>query len=283
MHSIVTSDCFAARAAVGTLCVWPAGIPVEAEGVLVSPKIRRVLLWVVGVIVAALVVGAGAFVWWGTHPLAPTQRALEALQSDSSVRVTKTGAGWEFAPAEVEATVGLIFYPGGHVDARAYARYARDVAARGFLVVVPEMPLSLAVLSPDAADGVVASHPAIRRWTIGGHSLGGAMAAQYAAKHPGVMAGLVLLGAYAPSGNDLSSSGMVVLSAVGTLDTVVNHDSLAAGRMLLPLDTTYLELEGGNHAQFGDYGPQPGDDPHPTMSADEQRRRAVDATVEVMR
>jgi hypothetical protein len=247
-----------------------------------STRSKRILRWVLGVVVAAVLVGVGAFLWWGLNPLPPSQRAIDALQSDSSVRVTQTAAGWEFAPTATEATAGLIFYPGGHVDARAYATYARAVAARGFVVSIPLMPLSLAVLSPDVADKVIASHPEIKHWVIGGHSLGGAMAAQYVAGHPGQVSGLVLLAAYAPSGNDLSSSGIAVLSMVGTLDRVINRDNLAAGRKLLPASATYVELEGGNHGQFGDYGVQPGDEPNPTMSADEQRSRAVEGTVDVL-
>jgi pimeloyl-ACP methyl ester carboxylesterase len=234
------------------------------------------------VVVAALF-GAAATVWWGTHPLGPEPSALAALATDSTVRVTEAPDGWEFAPASGEPSAAFVFYPGGHVDARSYAPYARAVAAQGYLVVIPVMPLSLAVLAPDAADKVVAAHPGISSWVIGGHSLGGAMAASYAAKHPGSMRGIVLLAAYAPSGADLGSSGITALTQVGTLDTVINRASLDAGLKLLPASAVYEQLQGGNHAQFGDYGPQPGDNPNPTMPAAEQRRKAVDGTVSVLR
>jgi pimeloyl-ACP methyl ester carboxylesterase len=249
----------------------------------VNPTLKRVLLWIGGIVLAVVVLGIVAVVWWGTHPLGPTQTAIDALTSDAAVTVTEAKDGWEFAPAGVEPSAALVYYPGGHVDARSYAPYARDVAAKGYLVVVPVMPLSLAVLSPNAAEKVVASHAGISSWAIGGHSLGGAMAGQYVAKHPGTMRGLVLLASYVPSGNDLSATDIRALTQVGTLDTVVNRENLQAGLKLLPASAVYTELPGGNHAQFGDYGPQPGDDPNPTMSADEQRRRAVEGTVAVMR
>jgi pimeloyl-ACP methyl ester carboxylesterase len=244
--------------------------------------VKRTLIWLSGVVVVAAMIGAAAFVWWGTHPLGPTQNALAALTSDDSVRVTRAADGWEFAPTSGDASAALVFYPGGHVDARSYAPYAHEVAARGYLVVVPVMPLSLAVLAPNAADKVVAAHPEISRWAIGGHSLGGAMAAQYAAKHPEAMRGLVLLASYPPSGDDLSASGIDALTQVGTLDTVVNRANLAAGHKLLPANALYADLPGGNHAQFGDYGSQPGDDPNPTMPAAEQRRRAVEGSVALL-
>jgi pimeloyl-ACP methyl ester carboxylesterase len=244
--------------------------------------VRRILSWVAAIVLVAAVAGVVGIVWWGTHPLGPTQSALAALQSDATVRVSQVADGWEFVPASGEPSAALVFYPGGHVDARSYAPYARDVASHGYLVVVPVMPLSLAVLAPNAADEVAAAHPEISRWVIGGHSLGGAMAAQYAARHRGAMRGLVLLAAYPPSGADLRTSGISALTEVGTLDTVIDRANLAAGRELLPRDAVYRDLQGGNHAQFGDYGPQPGDDPNPTMPAAEQRRRAVDGTVAVL-
>jgi pimeloyl-ACP methyl ester carboxylesterase len=248
----------------------------------VRPAVKRTLSWAVAILLAVAVAGVAGFVWWGTHPLGPTQGALAALQSDGTVRVSQVAGGWEFMPTSGEPSAAIVFYPGGHVDARSYAPYARDVASHHYLVVIPIMPLSLAVLAPNAADKAVAAHPEISRWVIGGHSLGGAMASQYAAKHRGAMRGLVLLAAYPPSGGDLSTSGISALTEVGTLDTVVNRANLAAGRDLLPSDAVYLDLQGGNHAQFGDYGPQPGDDPNPTMSAAEQRRYAVDGTVDIL-
>lgn len=249
-----------------------------------KPTVKRVLLWIGGAVLVALIIAVAAIVWWGTHPLGPSQAALDALVSDSVVKVTQSADGWEFVPAAgAEPTAALIYYPGGHVDARSYAPYARDLAEQGYLVVIPVMPLSLAVLSPNAADKVVAAHPNVSTWAIGGHSLGGAMAGQYVGKHPGAMAGLVLQGSYVPEGNDLTQTDIAVLTQVGTLDTVVNRDNLAAGKALLPASATYEDLDGGNHAQFGDYGPQPGDTPDPTMSAAEQRRRAVEGSVAILR
>ncbi|NTU71728.1 MAG: alpha/beta hydrolase [Coriobacteriia bacterium] len=248
-----------------------------------NPVLKRTLAWLGGIVLVVLVGGVAAGVWWGTHPLGPSTAALAALESDSGVRVAKTGSGWEFAPASgAEPTSALIYYPGGHVDARSYARYARDLAAKGHLVVVPIMPLSLAVLNASAADTVIATHPSISSWVIGGHSLGGAMAAQYVAQNRGLLSGLVLQGAYAAPGTDLSAETLMVLTQVGTLDTVVSQENLSAGRALLPPSARYEDLQGGNHAQFGDYGPQPGDTANPTMSADEQRRLAVEGTAQVL-
>lgn len=230
-------------------------------------------------VVTVCVVG---FVWWGLTPLGPSDEALVALQSNDTVAVSKIDGIWYFTPKDSAAKTGYIFYSGGHVDARSYALYARDVAANGYLVAIPEMPLSLAVFGIHRATSVINSHPEIEHWGIGGHSLGGAMAASYAAGNSNKISGLILLAAYPASGSDLSNSGLSVASLYGTLDTVLNRASLEAGRKLLPTDTTYTELDGGNHAQFGSYGPQPGDTAKPAMSSDEQRNAATSATIRVL-
>ena len=244
---------------------------------------KRTLLWLLGVVLVAALIAVAAFVWWGLHPLGPAPSALAALTGGDGVTVRQTAAGWEFAPEGVEASAALVFYPGGHVDARSYAPYARDVAKRGYLVVVPVMPLSLAVLAPDAADKARAAHPDVKRWTLGGHSLGGVMAAAYAAKHAESVGGLVLLASYPAAGTDLVRSTIRVASLLGTQDTVINRAAWKAGKALLPTETDFVTLVGGNHGQFGDYGVQPGDTPDPTMPAAEQRRVATDATMAVLR
>jgi pimeloyl-ACP methyl ester carboxylesterase len=244
---------------------------------------RRIVRFVLLGFGALALLGVAAFLWWGLTPLGPSEVALSALESDSSVTVTKTGAGWVFAPASSDTTAGLVFYPGGHVDARSYAPYARDVASQGYLVVVPVMPLSLAVLSPNAASRAIERHPDIKSWALGGHSLGGVMAARYAGKNPDSAGGLVLLASYPAGGSDLSGTRLHVASLVGTQDTVVDKTAWEASRSQLPADAAIETLVGGNHAQFGDYGVQPGDTPEPKMSAAQQRAVAVAATVRVLR
>jgi predicted esterase len=248
---------------------------------------KRVLLWLLGAVLVAAVVGAGVFLWWGLHPLGPSPSALAALQSDDQVTVTKTSAGWEFAPANkqfLKPDSAYIFYPGGHVDARSYAPYLRDVAVRGFLVVEPEMPLSLAVLDPNAASRAISAHPEIKKWTLGGHSLGGVMAASFVQKNASETVGLVLLASYPANGTDLSSrKNLHVSSLLGTQDTVVNRTAWEAGRKLLPPTTRFVMLEGGNHGQFGDYGVQPGDTADPKMSAKDQRTASVEWTLQTLR
>jgi pimeloyl-ACP methyl ester carboxylesterase len=179
------------------------------------------------------------------------------------------------------ATVGLVFYPGGRVDHRAYAPAARDIASAGFIVVVVPMPLHLAVLAPDKARDVMAAYPEVGDWAVGGHSLGGVMAARFVHHNPDVARGLVLWAAYPADDNDLSARELAVTSVYATQDGVAPPEEILAGGRLLPADTAWIAIEGGNHAQFGWYGPQNGDN-DASISREEQQAKAVDATVELL-
>ena len=204
--------------------------------------------------------------------------ALAALRPGEGVEVYELGAEHTvFAPEEPEA--GFIFYPGGLVEHTAYAPLLRGLAEEGILCVLAEMPLDLAVLGMNAADGVPGQFEEIDRWYIGGHSLGGAMAASHAASGAGVYDGLVLLAAY--STEDLGDSGMEVISLYGSEDGVLNMEKYEQSRSNLPQDAVELVLEGGCHAWFGSYGPQKGDGT-PTLTVEEQTALTVEAVADMI-
>jgi dienelactone hydrolase len=239
-------------------------------------KLFRVLLW----ILVPLIVLMGGFVLWGSTPAKPMPEALTALQSDSQVTVT-TGKWLIFEPVGVQPDTGFIVYPGGRVDYRAYAPQAHAIAAQGYLVVIVRMPLNLAVMDASAAEEVIAAYPQIKHWAVGGHSLGGAMAANFVYTHPGAVQGLVLWAAYPASSNDLSKSPLRVVSISGTLDGLSTPEKIAASIPLLPQETVWVPIEGGDHAQFGWYGPQSGDNPA-TISREEQQAQVVRATLDLL-
>ena len=232
------------------------------------------------VVFAILVVAAVGFVIWAETPLGPMSEALDALKSDSRVSVS-TGDWLVFQPTNSTTHTGFIFYPGGRVDYRSYAPEAHAIAADGYLVVIVRMPLNLAVLDPNAAQKVVDSYPSITSWAVGGHSLGGTMAAQYASNAPKSVRGLVLWTSYPASGNDLSKTGLMVATIHGTMDGLVSSGQIDDSLKMLPAGTVRVEIQGGNHAQFGWYGPQPGDN-DATVSREEQQRVTVKVTTELL-
>lgn len=164
-------------------------------------------------------------------------------------------------------SAGFIFYPGGKVEYTAYEPLMTACAERGILCVLLKMPGNLAVLDMDAADNIFSLFPDIENWYIGGHSLGGSMAASYATDNTDKLNGLILLAAYSTS--DLTGTSMDVLSVYGSEDQVLNAEKYRKYRANLPEDFTEAVIEGGCHAGFGMYGSQKGDG-IPTISADEQ-------------
>jgi hypothetical protein len=222
----------------------------------------------------------GGFVIWGETPLGPMDEALVALQSDAKVTV-ETGDWFVFRPLDVQPAAGFIFYPGGRVDARSYAPMARAIAEQGYLVVITPMPLSLAVLSPGRASQVIAAFPEVHHWAIGGHSLGGVMAANFAHQNPTLIQGLALWASYPTSSDNLSAQSIKVVSIYATLDGLSTGDKIDASRPLLPANTQWVAIQGGDHAQFGWYGDQPGDNPA-TISRKEQQDQIVAANVALL-
>ena len=226
---------------------------------------------------------AGGFVAWAASPAEPLPPAASALvtSADADGVAVASDAWTVFQPITEETSSGLIFYPGGRVDSRAYAPAARAIAAQGYTVVVVPMPLNFAFLAPDRATDVMASFPTVSHWAVGGHSLGGAMAARYAFQNRAAVNGLVLWAAYPAASNDLSSYDMHVVSVYATQDGLATLDDIEASRRRLPPDTRWVAIEGGNHAQFGWYGRQKGDG-NATISRSDQQRQMVNATVDLL-
>lgn len=194
------------------------------------------------------------------------QTALEVMaQETANVRKVQEGSTLFFEPEKPSA--GMIFYPGGKVQCEAYAPLMQACAENGILCALVEMPGNLAVLNPNAADGIREKYPEVPSWYMAGHSLGGAMAASYAASHMDSFDGLILLAAYSTS--DVSDSSLQVLSIYGSEDGVMDREAYEKNRANLSEDFIEQVLDGGCHAYFGSYGSQKGDG-IPTLTNQEQ-------------
>ena len=155
------------------------------------------------------------------------------------------------------AQTGIVFYPGGRVDERAYIPLASLLYERGIACVIARMPGKLAVFTPNKAEKLLNELPNLEKWYVGGHSLGGSMACSYAFKNADRIEGVVLLASY--STKDLNDTGLRVLSVYGSEDGVLNMEKYESNKDNLPSDFTEHVIEGGNHAYFGAYGEQSGD------------------------
>lgn len=173
-----------------------------------------------------------------------------------------------------ETDTALVFYPGGKVHYRAYIPLMQACAEEGILCILYDMPFNLAVFDSDAADGIQNQFPKIKNWYIGGHSLGGSMAASFLADTKDSYSGLVLLGSY--STEDFSDSQIKVLSVYGSCDKVLDMADYNENKANLPSDFEEVVIDGGCHAFFGMYGRQDGDG-EPSVTNEEQIYMTADA------
>lgn len=198
--------------------------------------------------------------------------ALSSLESNDSVTVTETDYGWLFdGPSDSSA---LIFYPGAKVNAASYAPILRLLAENGMDVCLVKMPLRIAIFGENKAASVMEEYN-YSKWYIGGHSLGGAIASDFACKNPDKLEGVILLAAY-PFKDVPEDLKMLVI--YGSEDEVINVEKIKEGRELAPTDYKEVEISGGNHAGFGSYGKQRSDG-DATISPLEQWIIAVDEIV----
>src|SRR5690349_8138517 len=238
------------------------------------PNPRLIGLVLILIVVAII----GGLAWWlQPQPLLPEAEA--SLASTPQVGFVDAGSRLEWSPTAAAPTTGLIVYPGAKVPAPAYGPLAQAIAGQGFLVVVEEMPLNLAILGVGRADDAIGAHPEIRLWAIGGHSLGGSMAAQYASEHLTRLQGLVFWASYGIA--DLSASQLHVLSTWGSLDAGADKMGGPDARAKVPSDAVFVEIPGGNHEQMGSYTGQP-NDPLATISREDQQRSVAASTVQLL-
>lgn len=235
-------------------------------------------LVIVGV---SLLIVIGSFVLWASTPQgALMPQVATALQDDALIDVSIEDYIL-FTPQGQTPTVGYVLYPGGRVQAEAYAPLARAIAERGYLVAIVYAPLNLAFFNIGAAQAVIDAHPAIEAWAVGGHSLGGVASSLFVAGRPDKVRGLVIMASY-PANNALAErDDLRVLSIYGTEDGLANPDSILASVKNLPPGTQLVAVRGGNHGQFGWYGDQLGDKPA-ALSREEQQAQIVEATVALL-
>lgn len=226
------------------------------------------------VLLALIVIGCGYVAWKLLTPYGPQEVAKAAMETSGGVTVSEQENWIDFKPDKPKPDgKSVLFYPGGLVKPESYAPLAHELAAAGHHTIIAKMPVNLAVIKPNLADDILAAYPD-EQFVMGGHSLGGSMAARYVVAHPDALQGIFFLASYPDEKGSVQKLGIPALSILGTHDGVVNMTKYQNGRMYLPPDTVYYTIEGGNHSQFGDYGHQKGDG-EPTVSEEDQLKQTV--------
>ena len=222
----------------------------------------------------------------------PLPEALSAMQGNDNATVLTEKLPFAlfnpeyfvFKPVGAEPAKGFLFYPGGKVDPRAYAPAALAIAAAGYLVVIVSMPFDLAPFGWKRGNHILRQYDSITTWAIGGHSVGGSFACAYAERYPAKVQGVVLWASWPSDSFSLADSTIKAISIYGTKDG--QPEDIEAGAKDLPLDATFVKIEGGNHTQCGYYNTapdpqQPGDNPA-DISREEQQRRMIEATLDFL-
>lgn len=206
----------------------------------------------------------------------------------TSFTSTETDETIRFAPHTAEAT-GILFYPGGMVNPQAYVPMAQHLAQAGHHTVIIKLPLRSAMSEGQETAvyqttlNYIETHPDISNWVLAGHSRGGAIATRFAGQHADHLEGLILIATTHPKESDYSlrASDLPISKIYGTLDGIATPEQIIANNIYLPADTRYIPLEGANHAQFGYYGFQLGDN-QATISRTEQQAQLVAAILDAI-
>lgn len=229
---------------------------------------KRVLLGLlVGLLLFTGIAGGYLAVYQKAEP-----EAVAAMAAATDVTVTKEDGYYVFDGPGQEAA--LLFFPGGKVETTAYAPLMKTIAGQGVDCFLLDMPFHLAVFGMNRPDKVLQKYDGYKTVLVGGHSLGGSAAALYANGGTDTVDGLVLLAAYPTK--DVGS--LQVLSVYGSLDGVLERDAYENAKPLWSGHGTEVVIAGGNHAGFGNYGRQSGDN-EAEISAEAQQAETADTVV----
>ena len=223
------------------------------------PAFRRKFKIIAGIFLLTAAILAGAFFAYVSDYYRADELALEVMAQGENISVQ--GNLTVLSPSYPTDTA-LIFYPGAKVEAEAYLPLLDRIRQDGICCILVEMPFRMAIFDWDAAAEVIPQFPDIRHWYIGGHSMGGAMASQFASRNLDQVEGLILMGAYIHGDYPPEKA----LTIYGSLNQSVEYK--------IDYTQNVYEIQGGNHAQFGNYGPQKGDLPA-TITAEKQQEQTA--------
>lgn len=200
----------------------------------------------------------------------------ESDQLSKGISLSEFDLYYSIMPLCYEMERALIFYPGGLVEPDSYFPFAYKMAEElNIAVFIQKMPLNLAVLGQGRTTTIIQEYDYLDKWYIGGHSLGGVMAASFVKKNPEIFDALLLLASYPMKYQSLRGISIPVLSISGSEDGIVDKEKYKISEELLPSGTIFLEIDGANHSQFGSYGKQRGDN-NPKIREEEQQMKIID-------
>ncbi|WP_214828559.1 alpha/beta hydrolase [Exiguobacterium algae] len=218
---------------------------------------KKFLKWTALSIVALLLVAVIGFLVWTQFTYGPTDEA----ETYAAQAVEEEGY---LAFGDPASEVGVVLYPGAKVEKEAYAYYGTRLSEEGVFVVIPSLRLNLGILDIDAAEPIIEKYSDVKAWYVAGHSLGGSAASGFALEHVSQVEGVIFLASYPI--RSMKDRDLKVLSISGEQDGLAVPEDIEASRDDAPADSEFYQIKGGNHANFGMYGPQKGDQDSPLTS-----------------
>lgn len=198
-----------------------------------------------------------------------TYTAIEAAQKQSEQATHEKK--YDLYSNKETNKIGVIFYPGAFVTPESYSKWASHVALSGYNVYILHLPLNLAFLRQDAAQDIIEEQPE-ETFILAGHSLGGVIASRFTAEHSDEVAGMIFFASYPDKKGSLKNTNIPVLSITASNDGVLNSEKYQEAKGYMPEETAYIEINGGNHANFGMYGKQKGDSTATISNEDQQAK-----------
>lgn len=228
----------------------------------------------VALILIVFLIIIGGYVYLKTSTYEAMSEATTIL-TDESVRVEN-----DVIIVEPDEAIGnMVFYQGGLVETEAYLPMAKKFSEEGYRVFIPQMPINLAIIDSNAFESIYEEYSSDLPWWIGGHSLGGTSALIYTDEHVEQLEGVLLLASYPSENIDISNSDLSVIAITASSDQVLDQENFEKSKDLLPEDTIYRQIEGGNHSNFGYYGFQEGDG-ESEITREEQQQQVVKIFIE---
>ncbi len=239
--------------------------------------IKTILLTIGSILVIFILVyaGLGIFVSSKVKALPMVDKYLDRLgrkiDGENYLFNDKSGNYIVF-PANNNTKKGIIIYPAAFADEKSYIPFAFNLADVGYSVFIAKMPFGLSMLNPENGLNFTDNFKDIKKWYVIGHSMGGAAASVFVKKHPGIISGLIFWASMPLS--DMKNIKIKMLHFFATKDGFFSKKSLENAKKLLPSDTIYYTVEGGNHSQFAWYPDMPGD-LRADISREEQQKQVI--------
>ena len=238
-------------------------------------KKRKVFKYTISTIVVLIIFSIVGMLLWTSNTYKPSEEVF-ALVADSDYK--KEDDFYVFQPKNESNGKGIVIYPGALVEPLSYSYIANELSKEGYLVAIPDVNFNLSITENNKADEFILKNNEIKDWYVGGHSMGGVSAAFYAEEKQDIVRGVIFLGSYPSESTDLSDNNQKVLSIYAENDGLTSIDDIEESKKNLPKDAVFIEINGGNHAQFGIYGEQKGDN-KAEITTKEQQDKIIEAII----